>query len=129
MPEFSVKSDRILSIVDPELQRLFRQIVQGFDCTVLSGKRTLDEQHELVAAGRSKTLTSKHLTGDAVDVMPWPVDWHDTKTHYAFCGYVRGVAGMMGIEVRGGHDWDRDWTFTDQTFHDIPHWEILKRDR
>lgn len=125
MPSFSQQSNAILETVDPRLQRLFRRVVVGFDCQVLSGIRTKDEQRVLVFAGRSKTKNSRHLTGHAVDVLPYPVVWTDTKRHYAFCGYVRGIASMMGIKVRGGHDWDSDWTFTDQTFHDRPHWELL----
>ena len=125
MPSFGAKSDAILSTVHPDLQRLFRRVVTRFDCKVLSGKRTSQEQELLVFAGKSKIQNSKHLTGYAVDVMPWPVDWSDTKRHYAFCGYVKGVSEMMGIKVRGGFDWDSDWTFTDQTFHDCPHWEIV----
>ena len=86
----------------------------------------MERQRQLFAEGKSKTLNSRHLTGDAVDVMPYPIDWDDTKRHYAFCGYVRGIADMLGIKVRGGHDWNMNWIFTDQTFHDIPHWEIVE---
>jgi len=132
MPAFSKRSLDELATVHPDLQRLFKRIVLKFDCTILKdgGRRTPERQHELVLAGKSKTYNSKHLTGDAVDVAPYPVYWDLTdpeniKRWYAFCGYVRGIAESMGINIRGGHDWDMDWTFTDQTFHDCPHWELI----
>lgn len=40
--------------------------------TVIEGVRSLARQRELVAAKASKTMNSKHLTGDAVDL--WPLD-------------------------------------------------------
>jgi hypothetical protein len=43
---------------------------------------------------------------------------------YSFGGYVRGIAEGMEINVRWGGDWDSDWSFIDQTFHDLPHWEL-----
>lgn len=127
VPRFSGRSLLVLNTVSPKLQDLFNRVVVQFDCTILpdGGLRLPARQRELVATGRSKTIHSKHLTGRAVDVAPWPIDWDDTKTWYAFCGYVKGIAEGMEIAVRGGFDWDRDWMFTDQTFHDLPHWELV----
>ena len=39
------------------------------DFGVICGLRTQEEQEELVAKGASKTMKSRHLTGDAVDLM------------------------------------------------------------
>jgi peptidoglycan L-alanyl-D-glutamate endopeptidase CwlK len=127
MPKFSERSLDVLHTVHPDLQYLFKMVVLRFDCTILpdGGYRTPERQQELYDAGHSKTLNSKHLTGRAVDVAPYPIDWDDMKRWYAFCGYVRGTAERLEVDVRGGFDWDSDWTFTDQTFHDLPHWELL----
>jgi peptidoglycan L-alanyl-D-glutamate endopeptidase CwlK len=132
MPAFSQRSLDVLATVKPDLRRLFHRVVLKFDCTILpdGGLRTPDRQLELYREGKSKTLQSKHLTGDAVDVAPYPVNWdmsniENVKRWYAFCGYVRGVAEKLEIDVRGGFDWDSDFTFTDQAFHDCPHWELL----
>lgn len=43
----------------------------GYPVILTSGRRTAAEQRVLVAAGRSGTTRSRHLTGDAFDV-----DWH-----------------------------------------------------
>ena len=41
------------------------------DFGVICGKRSEAEQRELVAKGASQTMRSKHLTGDAVDLMAY----------------------------------------------------------
>jgi peptidoglycan L-alanyl-D-glutamate endopeptidase CwlK len=43
----------------------------GYPVVVTSGHRTAAEQRDLVAAGRSRTAHSKHLTGEAFDI-----DWY-----------------------------------------------------
>ena len=40
----------------------------GFPVVISEGRRTFDRQRRLVAAGRSQTLKSRHLTGDAIDI-------------------------------------------------------------
>jgi peptidoglycan L-alanyl-D-glutamate endopeptidase CwlK len=126
MPYFSERSNAVLDTVHPTLQQLFRRVVLQHDCTILpdGGKRTEARQAELVAAGKSQTMHSKHLTGHAVDVAPYPIDWEDWKRWYAFGGYVRGIAEGMEIDVRWGGDWNGDWSYIDQSFHDLPHWEL-----
>ena len=41
-----------------------------------------------------------------------------------FAGYVKGVAASLGIEIRIGADWNGNFTAKDQSFHDLPHFEI-----
>ncbi len=125
MPTFSNKSKDHLQTVHPDLRRLFQRVILDVDCTILEGKRTGERQRQLFADGKSKTLNSKHLTGQAIDVMCYPVDWTDWNRNYAFCGYVRGIARALNIQVRGGFDWDDDFTFRDQKFVDLPHWELV----
>lgn len=43
----------------------------GYPVIVTSGRRSLSEQQRLVAAGRSKTLKSRHVDGQAFDI-----DWY-----------------------------------------------------
>jgi hypothetical protein len=130
MPKFSQYSKDRLITCHPDLRRLLERAVEEFDCRVLQGVRTIEEQHQLYALGKTKTLNSKHLEqpdglSHAVDVAPYPIDWHDRDRWYHFAGYVRGLAEHMGIEVRWGGDWDGDFTFTDQSFHDWPHFELM----
>lgn len=126
MPRFSERSLSILHTVKPDLQRLFSHIVLQYDCTVLNngGIRSEEEQRILISQGKSQTMNSKHLTGGAVDIAPWPIDWDDTARFYYFGGYVRGIAEKLAIDVRWGGDWDGDGQVRDQNFNDLVHFEL-----
>ena len=104
--------------------------MEQYDCIVLEGYRGKETQNEYFETGRSKLKypQSKHNQSPslAVDVAPYPIDWEDKQRWYHFCGYVMGVADQMGIKLRGGHDWDGDRSFTDQSFHDLPHFELVE---
>lgn len=145
MPKFSSISQKRLATVHPELQRLFEKVIEGWDCTVVSGLRTQAEQVALYAQGRTKPGSivtdkdgvikkSNHQTtavvagkayGLAVDVTPYPVKWDDDQRSYAFAGYVMGWAAALGIPVRCGYDWDQDHDFHDQSLYDLDHFELV----
>ena len=131
MPKFSRRSKAHLDTCDPRLIRLFSEVVKHYDCTILEGQRTEERQRELVATGKSKTLFSKHLAQPlsmACDVMPFPIRWDRVGAERArhFAGFVFGVASQLGIEgLRWGGDWDGDRDLRDQSFMDLPHYELL----
>ena len=60
----------------------------------------------------------------AVDVAPWPIDWNDSHRFYHFAGFVLGIAAALNIRLRWGGDWDSDFDLRDQTFFDLPHFEL-----
>jgi peptidoglycan L-alanyl-D-glutamate endopeptidase CwlK len=150
MPDFSRTSSANLAECHPELQHLFTIIVKYWDCTILDGARSVEEQKANVASGASQTLASKHLRqadgfSHAVDVLSYPFDWDqltlalnkiasaDARTkaalqqlikQYAFKGYILGMAKALGIDVRLGIDWDGDLDFWDSSFIDLPHVEL-----
>lgn len=130
MPAFSQSSAAKLATCDARLQRLFERVVQIVDCTVICGYREKAEQDEAVRLGRSKTPwpQSRHnvYPSRAVDVAPYPLDWADTRRFDHFAGVVRGVAAQLGIRVRWGGDWDGDFDLADQSFNDLPHFEIVE---
>lgn len=129
MFKFGERSLKNLSEAHPDLQRLFHEVIKYYDCAVIEGHRPKDEQDRAFHAGKSqlKYPNSKHnkMPSMAVDVIPWPVDWNDWKRFYHFAGFVKGVAAQMGIKIRCGADWDSDNDFKDQTFHDMPHFELI----
>ncbi len=43
---------------------------------------------------------------------------------YYFGGFVLGYAEELNVDIRWGGDWDGDRKLEDQTFHDLPHFEI-----
>jgi peptidoglycan L-alanyl-D-glutamate endopeptidase CwlK len=130
IPSFSKRSLEKLDACHPDLQRLFKEVVKHFDCTILCGHRGEGEQNEAYHSGRSKLKfpESKHngMPSDAVDVAPYPIDWNDKERFYYFAGVAKGIATMMDIPLRWGGDWDSDTQVHDQTFFDLPHYELRK---
>lgn len=132
MPEFSKKSLERLSGVHPDLQTIMHYVVKDFDIKVISGLRTQEEQQALYAQGRSApgdivthldglTRRSKHQTGLAVDVAPYPIDWEDHERFRNMGWYILGVARML--KQYGAVDHDIKWGGTWQ-WKDYPHFEI-----
>jgi peptidoglycan L-alanyl-D-glutamate endopeptidase CwlK len=129
--KYSQKSQEKLNTCHPDLQRLFNEAIKHVDITIIDGVRTKEQQEEYVKTGKSKTMNSKHLKqadgySHAVDAMPFPIDWNNTSRNYLFAGFIKGLAVSMGINIRMGADWDGDFDTKDQTFHDVPHFELKK---
>lgn len=95
-----------------------------FDITVLEGIRTAERQKMLVATGKSKTMNSRHLTGDAVDLAPYPIDWNDKKRFEQMATVILNTAKKMGVHVRWGGDWNENGRSDDEKFYDGPHFEL-----
>ena len=136
MPEFGAKSKIQLSTAHPDLQKLFNEVVRHADCTILEGFRGEKLQNKFYDEGKSKL---KFPNGNhnkypslAVDVSPYPIDWSNKlksiARFYHFAGIVKGIASQMGLHIRWGGDWDSDYEFTDQTFDDLPHFELRPRE-
>lgn len=137
MARFSSKSNRQLDTCHPLLQELFRAVVKEDDCAVIEGHRARRRQNQLFQQGRSrlKWPDGKHnvMPSKAVDVAPYlekvGIPWKNRAAFYDFAEKVKAKAKELGIKVRWGGDWDGDGDFTDQTFHDLPHWELLSTER
>ena len=138
MPTFSSASLKKLDTCHPDLQHLMQEAILSYDLKVLCGHRTKQEQEAAHAAGASKLQwpESKHnrVPSEAVDVVPYPVVWPDARTStyikdlarfYLMGGYVLGVAHGLGLRVRWGGDWDRDFDVSDQVFDDLCHFELV----
>lgn len=75
--------------LDPQFAPLALRFINdlraaGIPAYISSSRRTIEEQRNLVKAGRSKTMNSKHLKGRAFDfdVLGWsrdklPRDWFE----------------------------------------------------
>jgi len=142
MPNFGRKSRENLNTAHLDLRAVFIDVVEVYDCKILCGIRTAEEQQWLYASGRTRPgpiLTNKDgvrkrsrhqgdgvvLLSLAVDVAPYPVNWGDTNRFYHFAGYVKGRAQALGIPIRWGGDWDSDTDLSDQSFYDLPHFELI----
>lgn len=128
MPSFSPRSFSKLRECDQQLKDVFLEVIKHFDCTVLTGHRGEEEQNEKFRQGLSKLEypNSRHnsLPSLAIDVAPYPIDWHDRERFHYFAGYVMGIARSMDIELRWGGDWDSDTEVKDNNFDDLPHFEV-----
>lgn len=116
------------------LQNLFDEVIRHQNCAVLAGHRGKLEQDRALYEGRSKLCypLSKHNKKPswAVDVVPWfytppHIRWEDREKFYYFGGFVLAIAAKMGIVIRWGGDWDQDGELHDQTFFDLPHFELI----
>ncbi len=108
--KLGTRSRSELKGVHPDLvavvERAIALTVQDFG--VHDGIRTMAEQKKFVAAGVSKTLDSRHLTGHAVDLVPFingQLRWEDQPI-YKIADAVRMAAKELEIPIRWGGAWD-----------------------
>lgn len=130
--------------------RLYNEVIRGYNCTILCGRRDKQEQEKAYIDKRSKVRypnsTHNRFPSRGIDVCPYPIpknwgriSWElipeqhrktiqkeikELHKFYHFNGYVKGVADCNDIPIRQGHDWDNDNEFNDQDFDDLVHTEI-----
>ena len=111
------KSRRKLHGVHPDLVAVVKRAIEitEQDFTVLEGLRTLERQQQLYNTGKSKTMNSRHLTGHAVDLAPWPITW-DWDHFYPIADAVKQAADELDIPIEWGGDW--------KSFPDGPHFQL-----
>jgi peptidoglycan L-alanyl-D-glutamate endopeptidase CwlK len=83
--------------------------VTAVDFSVIEGVRSRTRQQELVKAGASKTLNSRHITGHAVDLAAYvggQIRW-DWPLYYRIALAVRKGSEATGVAVEWGGVWDR----------------------
>lgn len=132
MPEFSDKSKTKLESVHIDLQILFNEVIKHEDCTVTWGLRTQEEQQILYAQGRDEpgniitykdgvNKRSKHQTGLAVDVVPYPELYSDKMAMIEFGNFVKGIAIMLKIYEKINHKifWGGNWSWKDYAHYQL----------
>jgi len=129
MPKFSERSLSNLSTCHEDLREVFYAVIKHFDCTIICGHRTQEDQDRVYHEGRSQVQwpNSMHNTDPsiALDAAPWPIDWKDRERFIYFGGFVKGVAAKLGIALRWGGDWDSDFEVHDNKFDDLAHFELI----
>ena len=119
----SQKSLRRLEGVNPALVQVVKRAIQitPIDFIVVEGLRSKERQAYLVEKGASKTMNSRHLTGDAVDLAPIvnnKVSW-DWKDFYPLAEAVKEAAKQVKVEVEWGGEW--------KSLPDAPHWQLPRK--
>lgn len=120
----SQKSLDRLSGVHPDLVAVVKRAIEltDMDFTVLEGVRSMARQQQLVAAGASQTMHSRHITGHAVDLAPYvagQVRW-DWPLYYKLAETVKKAAAELKVPI----EWGGDWT----SFKDGPHWQLPRKE-
>lgn len=111
-------SKQRLEGIKPELRAVVERAIEitEVDFGVTQGLRTIEEQEALVARGASKTMKSKHLTGDAVDLAAYigpRVSW-EIKLYDDIADAMKQAAIELNTPIRWGAAW---------TVADITKWE------
>lgn len=117
------RSEKNLVGVHPDLVRVVRKaallLAEGpVGFTVIEGLRTQHRQEQLVAAGASKTMNSRHLTGHAVDLAATvygEVRW-DWPLYNQLATLMKAAAQIESVPLTWGGDW--------KSFKDGPHFEL-----
>jgi peptidoglycan L-alanyl-D-glutamate endopeptidase CwlK len=117
---FSATSRRRLLGVHPDLVRVVERAlaIGPLDFAVTEGVRTLARQRQLLVAGATRTLKSKHLTGRAVDLAALV----DGQVRWDWPLYATLATAMQraAAELKVGIVWGGDW----ESFRDGPHFEL-----
>jgi len=120
MNRFSQRSYDRLAGVRPELIAVATRALalSPVDFGISEGLRTPARQAQLVQAGASQTMRSRHLTGHAVDVVAYvegEVRW-DGPLYEAIAKAMKQAAGDLAVPL----EWGGDWT----SLKDGPHYQL-----
>lgn len=120
MYQLGKKSKKKLEGVHPDLVKVVERAIEitEQDFTVLEGLRDIERQRELVNTGKSTTMNSRHLTGHAVDIAPWPISW-EWEGFYPIADAMKTAADELGVSLEWGGDW--------KSFPDGPHFQLSRK--
>ncbi len=146
-----VLSERSLSRLEGVNDRLSKVVKSAIDYTkidfgVTCGLRTVEEQKELVESGASQTMNSKHLDGNAVDLVAYigpKISW-ELNVYDDVAEAIKTAAMEHDLSIRWGAAWHvediREWHGTmeelmlayidlrrrqgKRPFIDAPHFEV-----
>ena len=126
--ELSVRDYARLQGVHPDLVRVVEEARKSVSFFVLEGLRSMETQRQYVARGVSRTLRSRHLTGHAVDLMPWndadgdnvidrdEIDWNNWGAFATVAKAMQEASYKLSVPI----EWGGMWT----TFKDGPHFQL-----
>ena len=119
--KLGTRSKQSLSGVHVDLVAVVEKAIEitEVDFSVIEGIRHIERQRQLVKAGKSTTLNSRHITGHAVDMVPYPVDWEDLERFELMAEAMKLAAEELEIPIIWGGDW--------KSFYDAPHFELDRK--
>ena len=120
MPKFGRTSTQRLTTCDERLQAICHAVIPHYDFSIICGHRTMHDQNAAYHTGHSQLRypQSKHNRWPslAVDVAPWPIDWHDLGRFQHLAGRILQAGLEQGVPLV----WGGNWT----SFKDYPHFEL-----
>lgn len=145
------KSIEKLAGVNPDLVRVVSRAIEisAVDFMVLEGIRTKEQAYINYGKGRSAAeldakgvpvkyadpksskvtwlsypLGSKHMTGNAVDLAPYPIDWNDLARFDQVALAMFKAAAELGVRIKWGADWNGNGRNREKGESDSPHFEL-----
>lgn len=111
-----IKHQEKLSGVNPKLVQvvLLAATICPVDIAVIEGLRTIERQRDLVAQGKSKTMNSRHIIGQAVDL--WDGKSWERSAFKPIIEAMEEAGRRLNVRLTGGYTWGWDY----------PHWQIEK---
>lgn len=114
------RSEQRLVGVNEKLVAVVRRAAEltKVDFQVTCGRRSVAQQRELVAMGKSRTMKSYHIVGKAVDLVAMigkDASW-DLKHYAQINKAMQAAAKELGVTIT----WGGTWT----SLVDGPHWQI-----
>lgn len=114
--------DKLQGVKQPLVDVVKRAIeLSEIDFGISEGVRTLERQRMLYEAGKSRTMNSYHLKGEAVDVYAWIngyVDWNFSNYEKISKAMFK-AAKELNIEIEWGGNW--------KMFRDGPHFQLKRK--
>ena len=141
MAQFGKRSRAALETCHDDIRVVMEMAIRLVDFSALEGRRSKYLQNLYFDQGKShikwpkgKHNTWKEVNGiivedeealsNAIDIVPYPIDWNDSKRFILLAGVVLGCAHALDIKMRWGGDWNQDFKFN-QSFVDMPHFELM----
>lgn len=135
MSQFSLGQASIKELkgIHPDLATVVKRAIAltAQDFSVHDGMRTIAEQRRLVTSGASQTMDSRHITGHAVDLVPYvngKLRW-EWPPIYVVADAVRVAARELGTPLRWGGAWDVDFTASSESPEDLIAGYVFRRKR
>jgi peptidoglycan LD-endopeptidase CwlK len=120
---FGAASLKELKGVHPDLVAVVKRAIaiSSQDFAVHDGMRSVAEQQKLVSSGASQTMDSRHISGHAVDLVPYvngKLRWEWPPIH-VIADAMRVAAHERGTPLRWGGAWDVDFTASTESPEDL----------
>lgn len=103
------KSREKLQGVHADLVKVVERAIKltEVDFVVFEGLRTVARQRQMVNSGASQTMNSRHITGHAVDLVPWN---GELRWDLGMCYYIAEAMRMAAEELEVSLVWGGAWT-------------------